>query len=100
MKAILIDTSWALVTVWYPYRRSPDVYVATGKPFIRCLQCESDVQLTDLADHLRGHDRRVGPAPIVSPIKEDGKIKWRIVEGFSHRPPDSESEGGTIANVD
>lgn len=100
MKAILIDTSCALVTVWYPYRRSPDVYVATGKPFIRCLLCKSDVQLTDLADHLRYHDRRLGPASIVSPTKVDGKIGWRIVTGFSHKPPDGESERGTIANVD
>lgn len=100
MKAILIDTSFALVTVWYLYRRSPDVYVATGKPFVRCLQCESDIQLTDLADHLRYHDRRVGPAPLVSPIKVDGEIKWRIVTAFSHKSPDGESEGGTTANVD
>lgn len=98
MKAILIDTSSTLITVWYPYRRSSDVYVATGQPFVRCLQCESDVQLTDLAEHLRYHDKRVGPAPIVSPTKVGSEIEWRCVTVFSHKPPEGEGEGGTDAD--
>lgn len=53
---------YAMVWVYYPWRKSPEIYIAVaGKP-THCLDCGTDLEEGQgpFLAHVRSHDRRKG----------------------------------------
>lgn len=47
-----------MIGVWYPYRKTPDLYIALdGKPIL-CTQCEQTFPVEQFTEHIDNHDRR------------------------------------------
>lgn len=91
MKPILVDISTVLMLVRYPYKRSTDIIVAISGHPAHCCICDEDVaDWADLADHIRGHDRRVGPAKILTRKRNDARelALFEVVQ-FRDKPPES-----------
>tara|TARA_Y100000310_G_C20676615_1_gene813443 strand:+ start:2382 stop:2633 length:252 start_codon:yes stop_codon:yes gene_type:complete len=72
MKPIVLQQAGAFITVNYPYRRTPDLYVAAKGYPVFCAQCEAKFDHDKILSHIRGHDKRKGEAIILHP--ENGKL--------------------------
>ena len=76
----LTGTMWL---VHYPYRKTPDLYVAFKDHPVFCARpkCQADeFPVSDWLTHIRGHDRRHGDADIVTLT---GDVVDRIYEAPS-----------------
>lgn len=73
---IIMFVDCALPRVFYPHRKTPDLYgVAEGRP-IRCFQCETDVKVEAFYHHIRSHGQQSKNKPI---LVTDGKGKlWAV----------------------
>lgn len=48
-----------MLGVYYPYRKTGDLYVALGRDEpVFCCQCEAKFPLKELPQHIESHDRR------------------------------------------
>jgi len=68
-----------MYAVYYPYRKSGDLYVAIEGDPIYCCQCEQDIPVDDSLEawreHIRGHARHKLTKPIIFVGKDnEGKI--------------------------
>jgi len=81
MKPIIISGFMAFLLVKYPYRQGKDAYIVTDGHPVYCIQCEKEMPVEDLVDHIRFHDKRKGQADIVA-IK-DGVT--HTIKGFTTR---------------
>ncbi len=68
-KVICARVFGPMYTVSYPWRKTPDLYVAVDNHPVRCCQCDKDIpvddSLTAWREHIRVHARRKTLPPIV-----------------------------------
>lgn len=57
-KTIITPVMGPMIGVYYPYRKTGDLYVALKGEPVFCCQCEEKFPLKDLPGHIDGHDRR------------------------------------------
>lgn len=65
--------------VYYPHRKTGDLYIAPDNLPIRCCQCDQDIPADDgfvsWSKHIRSHSRRRLSKPIIFTAKDnDGKV--------------------------
>ena len=77
-QAICARITGPMYAVYYPYRKSGDMYVAIEGYPIHCCQCEQDIPVDDSLkawrEHIRKHARRKLVNPIIfADIDNDGK---------------------------
>ncbi len=93
----IVSTAGMMLFVKYPYRQAPDVYVTGGlteeqRTSVSCCQCDdATFPLSDLLGHIRSHDRRVGPAPVLA---RDAAGNLVVVKGFAPVTPEAQPVGG------
>ena len=57
-KTIIQRIMGPMVGVYYPYRKTGDLYIALdGKP-VHCCQCDADFPLEQFDEHIESHDKR------------------------------------------
>jgi len=57
-KTIITRVMGPMIGVYYPHRKTGDLYVAlSGKP-VFCCQCEAQFPLSELPQHIESHDTR------------------------------------------
>ena len=57
-KTIITPVMGPMIGVYYPYKKTGDLYVALkGKP-VFCCQCKAKFPMKDLPQHIDSHDRR------------------------------------------
>jgi len=79
MKSIVVSRMMAFLLVKYPYRQSKDAYIiANGHPTF-CVQCQKEMPVEELIEHIHYHDKRKGKADIIA-IK-DGETF--VIESFT-----------------
>ena len=47
-----------MLGVWYPHRKTPDLYVALDGEPVFCTQCEAKFPMEQLPEHILSHDSR------------------------------------------
>jgi hypothetical protein len=82
-QALVVRIIGPMYGVYYPWRRTGDLYVAMEGHPIRCCQCEQDIPcdagLEDWLTHIRSHARRKLVNPIVF-IAEDNEGKLVVAQ--------------------
>jgi len=78
-QAIVARILGPMYAVYYPYRKTGDLYVAIEGYPIRCCQCDEDIPVDDSLvawrEHIRKHSRRKLVNPIVFVGRDnEGKI--------------------------
>lgn len=78
-QAICARVLGPMYAVYYPWRKTGDLYVAIDGHPIRCCQCDQDIPvdtgLKAWRDHIRSHARRKLKNPIIFVGKDnDGKV--------------------------
>ena len=72
-----------MYAVYYPYRKSGDLYVAIDGSPIHCCQCDEDIPvdggLKSWREHIRKHSRRKLVKPIMI-IAADNEGKVHVVQ--------------------
>jgi len=73
-QAICVRVFGPMYAVYYPYRKTGDLYVAIEGHPIRCCQCAQDIPVDDRlkawSQHIRDHSRR----KLVNPIIFVGRV--------------------------
>jgi len=57
-KIIITPVMGPIIGVYYPHRKTGDLYVAGPKGEVHCCQCEATFPLADLSKHIESHDTR------------------------------------------
>lgn len=57
-KTILVQFMGPMIGVFYPYRKTGDLYVALRDSPVFCCRCEAQFPLEELPQHIQSHDRR------------------------------------------
>ena len=57
-KTIITPVMGPMIGVYYPYRKSGDLYVALKGEPVFCCQCEAKFPFEKLSQHIDSHDRR------------------------------------------
>jgi len=68
-KTIIARVFGPMVGVYYPYRKTGDLYVAVKEHPVRCCQCDQDVPDDEFLKHVTSHNRlkRKHPDFIIDP---------------------------------
>ena len=69
-KTVIVRLMGPMIGVYYPYRKSGDLYVGSIELSIHCCQCDApDFESKDFLDHIRKHNRakRKYPGFIIDP---------------------------------
>jgi len=57
-KTIIMPVMGPMIGVYYPYRKTGDLYVVLRGAPVFCCQCEAKFPLKELPQHIDSHDRR------------------------------------------
>lgn len=57
-KTIITPVMGPMIGVYYPYRKTGDLYVLLKGEPVFCCQCEEKFPLSQLHKHIQSHDRR------------------------------------------
>jgi hypothetical protein len=57
-KTIITPVMGPMIGVYYPHRKTGDLYVALGGKPVHCCQCDADFPLEELSAHIESHDTR------------------------------------------
>ena len=68
-KTVIVRLFGPMVGVYYPYRKTGDLYVALKEHPIHCCQCDQDVPDGEFLEHVKSHNRekRKYPKIIIGP---------------------------------
>ena len=57
-KIVIARIMGPMIGVYYPYRKTADLYVALNEKPVHCCQCDGNFPSKELAQHIDSHDRR------------------------------------------
>ena len=57
-KTIITPVMGPMIGVYYPYRKTGDLYVALKDSPVFCCQCEAEFPIEELPQHIDSHNRR------------------------------------------
>ena len=57
-KTIITPVMGPMIGVYYPYRKTGDLYVALKDQPVFCCQCKAEFPFSELPQHIDSHDRR------------------------------------------
>ena len=58
-KTIITRVMGPMIGVYYPHRKTGDLYVALRGEPVFCCQCEAKFPIADLPKHIESHDTRI-----------------------------------------
>ena len=58
-KTIITPVMGPMIGVYYPHRKTGDLYVALKGEPVFCCQCEARFPIADLPQHIESHDTRI-----------------------------------------
>lgn len=58
-KTVIAPVGGPMIGVYYPYRKTGDLYVVLKDEPVFCCQCEAKFPIGELPKHVKSHDRRV-----------------------------------------
>lgn len=58
-KTIITPVMGPMIGVYYPHRKTGDLYVALKGEPVFCCQCEAKFPIADLPQHIESHDTRI-----------------------------------------
>ena len=85
-QAICARVFGPIYAVYYPWRKSGDLYVANGYS-IRCCQCDQDIPVDDSLKAWRAHIRKHARRKLINPIIFAGRDNWGKAHAAQERLP-------------
>lgn len=86
-QTIIVRIMGPMYGIYYPYRKTGDLYVAIEGYPIRCCQCDADVPVDDglkaWRQHIRSHSRRKLVNPMVF-VARDNEGELHVAEEKLH----------------